>query len=217
MKKQFLFLVLLGLLCSVGNVWGAKTYSDPLTETFTDGAYGNHTFLDVANTTSNATITEGSKSCLTYGAYYAWASLNKNAENKWMTRDDGDNLDGGNHAYSSPAAVGFIDASGLSSSDNGYGNAKITSSRTTCFYVTGCTGVAILGKDNSTSKSKWITLKVEEIALDGTATQRGTTKEQKSTTVYLLASDATMSADIVAYFLSIIHVSFLLFPPHIRS
>ena len=193
--KQKLFTLLTLLLTVCSGAWADYTYSSPLTETFTDGAYGNYTFLDVANTTSNATITEGSVKCLTYGAYYAWLTINKNATNKWMTREGGDNAESNNHGYANPAAVGFIATDALTSSDNGYGRLKMSSSRTTCFYVTGCTGVAILGQDNKTSDNKWITLKVEEIALDGTATQSGTTKEQKSTSVYLLPSDATMTAD----------------------
>ena len=190
MKKK-LFTLLTLLLCLCSGAWGQNTYSNPLTETFTDGAYGNYTFLDVANTTSNATIETGSVACLTYGGFYAWMTLNKDATNKWMTRAGGDNTDSGDHGYSNPDKVGFLP----NNEANGQDNIKITSDRTTCFYVTGCTGVAILGKDNGTSSNKWMTLKVEEIALDGSATQRGTTKEQKSTSVYLLPSDATMTAD----------------------
>ena len=190
MKKK-LFTLLTLLLCLCSGAWGQNTYSNPLTETFTDGAYGNYTFLDVANTTSNATIETGSVACLTYGGFYAWMTLNKDATNKWMTRAGGDNTDSGDHGYSNPDKVGFLP----NNEANGQDNIKITSERTTCFYVTGCTGVAILGKDNGTSSNRWMTLKVEEIALDGSATQRGTTKEQKSTSVYLLPSDATMTAD----------------------
>lgn len=177
------------LLCVCTGAWAAD-YATPQTETFTGGAYGNNTFLDVANTTSNATIETGSENCLTYGGYYAWFTLNKNATNKWMTRAGGDNGDGGDHGYSNPEEVGFLP----NNQANGQDNLKITSERTTCFYVTGCTGVAILGKDNNTS-SKYITLKVEEISLDATKTQRGSTKSSKSTSVYLLESDATMYAD----------------------
>jgi len=191
MKQKLLFLMTLLVLCVTG-VWGANDYSNPLTETFTGGKYGNYTFLDVANTTFNATIKTGSVKCLTYGAYYAWNTLNSSAPNKWMTRDDAPNLDNNNHGYDNPADYGFIATTSLTESDNGFGGAKITSARTTCFYVTGCTGVAILGKD--AGKSKFITLKVEEIALDGTLTQRNT-KEKKQTSVYLLESDATMTAD----------------------
>lgn len=49
--------------------------------------YGNHTFLDVANTTFNAELEDGSVDFLSYGAYYlthtlkpAWLNDNKNGE-----------------------------------------------------------------------------------------------------------------------------------------
>lgn len=185
--KQKLISLLTLLLCVCSGAWADEpTYANPEVQT-----YAEMTFLDVANTTSNATISSGSIKCLSYGVYYAWMTLQKNATNKWMTRAGGDNGDSNNHGYSNPTDVGFL----ANNVTNGEKNLKITSDRTTCFYVTGCTGVAILAKDNGTNSNKWITLKVEEIASDGSATQKGTIKERKSTTAYILESDASMESN----------------------
>ena len=164
MKKLLTLFTLLLTVCS--GAWGANAASNPATTTHKVGDNDNQVFLDVANTTSNATITEGNIKCLSYGAYYLANSLKP----AWMT-DNSASKSSSSYTYGTAEAEGFLEIGSSSSVSTGYGYVQPKLGGAVTFYVTGITGVAILGKDNGNLKK--VQLSVETIAADGTATSAG--------------------------------------------
>lgn len=146
------------------------TASDPaVVDKSNTGTYGNKIFLDVANTESNTTITTGNVSCLTYNwidtntkEWYAGGSSNTNAE-----------------TWSGFANEGFPDGSSISSAS------VQNSSNIRYYYVTGTTGVAILGKSSNNTDRK-LQLIIEEVSADGTLTTEGTTAERLNSSIGIL-------------------------------
>ena len=193
--KKLLSLTLLGLLCSVGNVWGAESATNnPATVSYGTGA-ASKTFLDVANTVSNATISSGSIACVTYGLY----EMDKNWKPAFYSGPA--NGSSSSYNYTNASNYGFMAGSSAGtgtaankSATSGYGAAKYTSEASAIVYVTGITGVAVMGKDNNTKSEKRLYIKVEEYAADGTCTAVGTgdgiTKSSYNTSLHYTEFDA---------------------------
>ncbi len=167
MKKRFnKFLTLLAvLLLGFGQMWGAYApENNPATKT-----YGEITFLDVANTKANGKITktgatfEGD-STLAYSLRYVGQTL---AVTTWYNCSDGSPASNfeSSPTYADAEINGFV-APSSSSGNIGYGGAKAHSGRVRYFYATGITSVAIISHDNGSSK--YVQLKIEEVASDGT-------------------------------------------------
>ena len=76
------------------------------------------------------------------------------------------------------------------SATSGYGAAKYNSGAPAVIYVTGITGIAVMGKDNNTSGEKRLYIQVEEYASDGTLTSVGTTKSSGNTNLHITPFDA---------------------------
>ncbi|MBQ6681431.1 MAG: chitobiase/beta-hexosaminidase C-terminal domain-containing protein [Prevotella sp.] len=149
--------------------------------------YGNKTFLDVANTTSNAELEDGSIDFLSYGAYYlthtlkpAWLNDNKQGESS------------SSYSYSNAAKEGFLAVGSASSVTTGYGLVKARSSKQLDFYVTGTSGVAVLIK--GASSTKLAQLSVQEVASDGTLTAVGSTATDGQNKVAKLEHGSTLDA-----------------------
>ena len=164
MKKLLTLFTLLLTVCS--GAWADNTASSPATTTHKVGDTESQVFLDVANTISNATITEGKIKCLSYGALYLANSLKP----AWMT-DNSASKGSSSYTYGTALAEGFLAIGSSSSVSTGYGYVQPKSGGAVTFYVTGITGVAILGKNQGDQKK--VQLSVETIAADGTATSAG--------------------------------------------
>ena len=83
-----------------------------------------------------------------------------------MTRLGGNNTDANSYNYNTATDEGFIEPSTIAG-ENGYGGLKITNGRTTCFFITGTTGVAVMKKNNNTT-TRYISVTISEISEDGT-------------------------------------------------
>ena len=192
MKKLLTLFTLLLTVCS--GAWGENAASNPATTTHKVGDNDNQVFLDVANTTSNATITEGSVKCVTYGIYYLCASWKPS----WVAGATG-NTNNDDLSYTNYTADGFLDTAegsgtnGEKAATSGYRNLKIRSSSSydRIFYVTGITGIAILGLDaSSTNKVK---ISVEEVNADGTLGTANNTISKGTTSAHITTYGASLN------------------------
>ena len=129
------------------------------------GTYGNFKFLDVANTASNAESTDGSIEYLTYTKDNL-VSMNP----AWYT--GGTSHTGSiSGSYNSSTMSGFLSWSGSLQTFS----VQEGSNYHRPFYVTGTSGVAILGTDNSSSDaSKILRVIVEEVTAGGSLSTVGT-------------------------------------------
>ena len=167
MKKLLTLFTLLLLVCS--GAWAEESATNnPATVSYGTGAAAK-TFLNVANTVSNTTIKDGSIPCVTYGLY----EMDKNWKPAFYSGPE--NGSSSSFDYTNAADYGFMAGSSAGtgtaankSATSGYGAAKYTSSASAILYVTGITGIAVMGKDNNTSGEKRLYIKVEEYGEDGT-------------------------------------------------
>ena len=158
--------LLLLFTLAIGNVLAATfaPENNPATK-----KYGDITFLDVANTKANGKITaDGATfkgdSTLAYSLRYVGQTL---AITTWYNCSDGSPASNfeSSPTYADAVINGFV-APSSTSGNVGYGGAKAHSSRIRYFYATGITSVAIISHDNQASK--YVQLKIEEVAEDGT-------------------------------------------------
>lgn len=149
--------------------------------------YGNHTFLDVANTTSNAELEDGSVDFLSYGAYY----LTQTLKPTWLN-DNKYDKSSSSYSYSNAVKEGFLTIGSSSLVSTGYGLAKVRGGKQIDFYVTGTSGVAILGKGSSSTKM--LQLYIQEVASDGTLTAVGSTATDSQNKVVKLEHGSTLDA-----------------------
>lgn len=177
MKKLFTLLTL--ALFAVSGAWSAD-YTAPATKT-----YGELKFLDVAGTDANVTVS--SDNYLTYGAYYIGVVLKVT---DWYNASD-DNPAGNkeNGVVGDFSAQGFIKVTDTAQ-DNTNGNAglKLNSGRIRYYYVTGATSVAGLVKDNGSTK--YVQLKIQEVASDGSLGDATTIDGNKTTAQYVIDGGA---------------------------
>ena len=175
--KQKLFTLLTLLLCVCSGAWSAVSYSGTAPATTTH-LVGNETktFLDVANTGTNAQIKNGAATFalgLQYIVSTSWASGTGTNSTSGTSTDDG-----------------FLPTASSSSYDaytQAYGNVQIKSSQETVLYVTGITGFAVWGKDNDTKSDKQLIIKVAEIASNGTVGEESSTTNTANTSDHLTA------------------------------
>ena len=169
-----------------GNVWAATfaPENNPATK-----KYGDITFLDVANTKANGKITaDGATfkgdSTLAYSLRYVGQTL---AITTWYNCSDGSPASNFENSptYADAVINGFV-APSSTSGNIGYGGAKAHSSRIRYFYATGITSVAVFSHDNGSSK--YVQLKIEEVAEDGTLSAVTTidSPEKSSSTLSLI-------------------------------
>ena len=171
MKKLFTLLTM--LIVAITSSWAVT----PVTKT-----YGSQTFLDVTNTTKNVTV--GTTNYVTLlrtdfsGAWYTGGTSNTGS------------VSGSFNAETMP---GFFGDSGW----NAAYTIRQASGYNRPFFVTGTTGVAILGNDNSSSDAnKKLNIVVEEVAENGDLTSVGSTAGTGNTSVYVLEYTAsTLAAD----------------------
>ena len=179
MKQKLLTLIML-LVVAVTGAWGAVTYSGTAPATTTHlVASESKTFLDVANTATNAQIKNGSAT-FALGLHYIINTFKP----AWATGS------GANSTTSSTAATdnGFLEYLSNSSYDaytQAYGNVQIKSSQETVLYVTGITGFAVWGKDNGTGSNKQLIIKIAEIASNGTIGTEYSTTSTASTSDHM--------------------------------
>ena len=159
------------LIVAITSSWAIT----PVTKT-----YGSNTFLDVTNTTKNVTV--GTTNYVTLlradfsGAWYTGGTSNTG------------NVSGNFNAETMP---GFFGDSGW----NAAYTIRQASGYNRPFFVTGTTGVAILGNDNSSSDAnKKLNIVVEEVAENGDLTSVGSTAGTGNTSVYVLEYTATTLA-----------------------
>ena len=154
------------------------TASDPaVVDKSGTNTYNNKVFLDVANTTANTTISAGSIPCLTYN----W--IDTNTKEWYEGGSSGTNAE----TWSGFVNEGFPDGSSISSAS------VQNSSNIRYYYVTGTTGVAILGKSNNDTDRK-LQLIVEEVAENGVLTAKGTTAERLNSSIGVLEHSFSMDA-----------------------
>lgn len=146
--------------------------------------YGNFKFLDVANTASNAESADGSIEYLTYTKDNI-VSMNP----AWYTGGTS-NTGSISGSYNSSTMSGFLSWSGSLQAFS----VQAGSGYQRPFYVTGTSGVAILGTDNSSSDaSKRLRVIVEEVAADGSLSTVGTDALGTNTTsAYVLEHASTL-------------------------
>ncbi len=135
--------------------------SSPATTT-----YASKTFLNVSGTKANGELEDGSKDFLSYGAYY----LTHTMKPAWMT-DNKYGETSSSYSYSNAVKQGYLNIGSSSSVSTGYGIVKLRASKQVDFYVTGTTGVAILGKGANSTKR--IQLAVQEVDSNGNLTSVG--------------------------------------------
>ena len=123
-QTNLLTKLLLLCLCVVGSVSGAwsEEYTSVNPKTVT---YGGKTFVDVSNTTSNATVESSGENCLAYNVYYLQTLASTPA---WFT-PSGKGSSSSAVDFANPDKYGFL-AKGSSSSDvssnaKAYGNVSI--------------------------------------------------------------------------------------------
>ncbi|MBQ8064668.1 MAG: InlB B-repeat-containing protein [Prevotella sp.] len=185
--KQKLFTLLTLLLCVCSGAWAAVTYSGsaPATTTHKVGDE-TKTFLDVANTTANAKISETVETFAIDMNY-----LGRTWKPAWVTGTFSPSNSTGE------TGTGFLPTTSSSSYDaytESYGYIKVKSTEYVTFYVTGTTGVAIINKDN-TLDSKYVQIKVSEIAEDGTVgEEKITSSNNKSAHVTAYAASTLESS-----------------------
>lgn len=194
---KYIFSFLLVLTMSIGQMWGAYApENNPATKT-----YGEITFLDVANTKANGKITktgatfEGD-STLAYSLRYVGQTL---AVTTWYNCSDGSPASNfeSSPTYADAEINGFV-APSSSSGNIGYGGAKAHSGRVRYFYATGITSVAIISHDNGSSK--YVQLKIEEVASDGTLSAVTTIDSPNKSSSTLSLIEYTTSLDPSKYY-----------------
>lgn len=180
---------------AVGNVMAAESATNnPATVEYGTGS-AKKTFLDVSNTVSNATISTGSVACVTYGLF----EMDKNWKPAFYSGPA--NGSSSSFNYSGATSVGFMAGSSAGtgtaankSATSGYGAAKYKSTAPATIYVTGITGIAVMGKDADTKNEKRLYIKVEEYAADGTCTPvgegDGITKSSYNKSLHITTFDA---------------------------
>ncbi|MBR3647241.1 MAG: hypothetical protein IKN59_02505 [Paludibacteraceae bacterium] len=177
--KKILSFLLLGLLCSIGNLWAAD-YTAPATTT-----YGDLTFLDVDGTDANVTV--GDEEYLTYGALYIANVLKVTT---WYNVSD--NKPAGNKEYGVVgdfSSQGFIKVTSTSQgNNNGEGGLKHNSNRIRYYYVTGASSIAILANDNGSSK--YTQLSIQEVDVNGTLGEAIIVDGNKTSSQYVLDGGA---------------------------
>lgn len=149
MKTKLLTILTL-LLCVCSGAWAVT----PVTTT-----YGTQTYLDVANTTKNVTVETTNYVTLLRSDYSGVNTWYKGGSNN--TGDIAGSFD----AKTMP---GFLNVNGW----NEGLSIKNASGYIRPFFVTGTTGVAILGNDNNNS-DKILKIVIEEVSEDGTLTAVG--------------------------------------------
>jgi len=149
--------------------------------------YASKTFLDVSGTKANGELEDGSKDFLSYGAYYLAQTLKPS----WLN-DNKYDKSSSSYTYSNAVKEGFLTIGGSSSVSTGYGIIKVRGGKQMDFYVTGTTGVAILGK--GASSSKLIQLYVNEVASDGTLSAVGSTATNGTNQVVKLEHASVLDA-----------------------
>lgn len=172
MKKLLTLFTLLLTVCS--GAWGVT----PVTKT-----YGKQTYLDVANTIKNVTVETTNYVTLLRSDY--------SGVNTWYK---GGSSNTGNIAGSFDANTmpGFLSGSGW----NEGLSIKNSSGYIRPFFVTGTTGVAILGNDNNNS-DKILKIVIEEVSEDGTLTDVGSKNggNGDNSKSYMLDYGNTLSAN----------------------
>ncbi len=172
MKKLLTLFTLLLTVCS--GAWGVT----PVTKT-----YGTQTYLDVANTTKNVTVETTNYVTLLRSDY--------SGVNTWYK---GGSSNTGNIAGSFDANTmpGFLSGSGW----NEGLSIKNSSGYIRPFFVTGTTGVAILGNDNNNS-DRILKIVIEEVSEDGTLTPVGSKNggNGDNSKSYMLDYGNTLSAN----------------------
>ena len=163
----------------------ARDASNPAVDVKSD-SYGNHTFLDVANTTHNTVA--NSTNYLTYGAYYLTSLQTKPT---WLV-DNKRSSSSTSYSYSSATSEGFLSTGGPSSVTSGYGQVQLRQSQGNTFYVTGTTGVAILAKGGSDA-GKGVQISINEIAADGTTSAVGSSVSDHSNAVAKVEHGSALS------------------------
>ncbi len=160
MKKLLTLFTL--LLCVCSGAW-ATTYDNPTRTTHKVGD-ATKTFVNASSTDGN--VTSGNDRYLCYGTLYM---LNSVTGDKFFERiSSTGGTTSSSYTYSTPA-TGFLAASSTSGT-NTYGSINASSSRKWAMYFTGATQVSVLKKDNNTSDSKWVVLKLYSVAANGTET-----------------------------------------------
>ena len=161
-------LLLLLIIPAIGSTAAsaAVSYSGDAPATKT---YAEKTFLDVINTTTNASISSTVKTFA-----IDMNNLVRTWQPAWVSITSGScsNATG-------QTGTGFLATASGSNYDaytQSYGYAKVNSGAYVDFYVTGITGIAIINKDNAAG-SKYIQIQVAEVASDGTL---GTVKTTSS-------------------------------------
>lgn len=156
--------------------------SSPATTT-----YASKTFLDVSGTKANGELEDGSKDFLSYGAYY----LTHTMKPAWMTDNKyGESSSG--YSYSNAVKQGYLNVGSSSSVSTGYGIVKLRASKQVDFYVTGTTGVAILGKGANSTKR--IQLAVQEVDSNGNLTSVGSIADNGENSVTNIEHLSTLDA-----------------------
>lgn len=156
--------------------------SSPATTT-----YASKTFLDVSGTKANGELEDGSKDFLSYGTYY----LTHTMKPAWMTDNKyGESSSG--YSYSNAVKQGYLNVGSSSSVSTGYGIVKLRASKQVDFYVTGTTGVAILGKGANSTKR--IQLAVQEVDSNGNLTSVGSIADNGENSVTNIEHLSTLDA-----------------------
>ena len=157
----------------------AASYSGDAPATKT---YAEKTFLDVINTTTNASISSTVKTFAIDMNY-----LVRTWKPAWVSIESGSPSNNAGQT-----GTGFLATASSSTYDaytQSYGYAKVKSAAYVDFYVTGITGIAIINKDN-TQGSKYVQIQVAEVANDGTL---GTVKTTSSnnTSIHITEYEAS--------------------------
>ena len=184
MKKLLTLFTL--LLCVCSGAW-ATTYDNPTRTTHKVGD-ATKTFVNASSTDGN--VTSGNDRYLCYGTLYM---LNSVTGDKFFERTSSTGgTTSSSYTYSTPA-TGFLAASSTSGT-NTYGSINASSSRKWAMYFTGATQVSVLKKDNNTTDSKWVVLKLYSVAANGTETlvetKESSTNADKSNLKVLTCSTA---------------------------
>ena len=179
-----LLAVLMLSIANIGMAWGE-------TETLITTTYGttSHGYLDVANTTSNGTITASTTTVVTFGANYLKGLSSPTWYSCSADKSDQDGTGG-----VTVTNTGFLPNKGSSGSSftQAYSYLKVNSSKPAEFWVTGTTGVAIIGKGNSADKK--ITLSIKEVAADGTTLSSVGTDLEQAATAGIMTHASTLNA-----------------------
>lgn len=170
MKKLLSIFTLLLLVCS--GAWADNTVTNPATKTknvilVADGVATSQKFLDVANTTPNVDDTYLTYDCT--GNTGNHKSILTASGNTWYSGGTNNTGSVSSSTFNSSTMSGFISWTGtISLSCLQVRN----TSRQRIFYVTGVTGVAVLGADQGDSQK--LTIAIEELTTDANPSKVGT-------------------------------------------